>query len=82
MEESMTFGDAIEALKAGAKVARRGWNGKGMWLMLMAGGESTLPDGSEFPARPFIVMKSADEQIVPWTCSQSDALAEDWTYAA
>jgi hypothetical protein len=31
----MTFGDAIEALKKGAKIARRGWNGKGMYLWLL-----------------------------------------------
>lgn len=32
--QNMTFGMAIEALKAGKKVARIGWNGKGMWLSL------------------------------------------------
>lgn len=32
---TMTFGEAIAALKAGKKVARAGWNGKGMWLVLM-----------------------------------------------
>lgn len=31
----MTFGQAIEALKLGSKVARTGWNGKGMWIVLM-----------------------------------------------
>ncbi len=31
----MNFGDAIQALKGGKKVARVGWNGKGMWLVLM-----------------------------------------------
>ena len=31
----MTFGEAIEALKKGAKIARRGWNGKGMYLWLL-----------------------------------------------
>lgn len=30
----MPFGLAIEAMKKGAKVARIGWNGKGMWLSL------------------------------------------------
>ena len=30
----MTFGLALEALKKGHKVARAGWNGKGMWLSL------------------------------------------------
>lgn len=31
----MNFGQAIEALKKGHKVARKGWNGKGMWIVLM-----------------------------------------------
>jgi hypothetical protein len=31
----MKFGEAIEALKLGSKVARTGWNGKGMWIVLM-----------------------------------------------
>jgi len=33
----LTFGLAIEALKKGHKVARAGWNGKGMWLVLVPG---------------------------------------------
>jgi hypothetical protein len=32
--DGLTFGDAIEALKAGKKVTRRGWNGRGMFLWL------------------------------------------------
>lgn len=35
MQPRMTFGDAIEALKNQKRVARSGWNGKGMWLVLM-----------------------------------------------
>lgn len=35
--QGMTFGQALEALKAGQRVARRGWNGKGMWIVLMSG---------------------------------------------
>ncbi len=31
-EQRLTFGDAIHFLKAGHRVARTGWNGKGMWL--------------------------------------------------
>lgn len=31
----MNFGQAIEALKNGQRVAREGWNGKGMWIALM-----------------------------------------------
>ena len=35
--DALTFGEALEALKAGCKVARRGWNGKGMWIVMMPG---------------------------------------------
>ena len=33
----MDFGKALEALKNGKKVAREGWNGKGMYLYLVLG---------------------------------------------
>ena len=33
----MNFGEALEALKAGKKVAREGWNGKGMYIYLVHG---------------------------------------------
>jgi len=33
--DAMTFGLAIEAMKKGHKVARAGWNGKGMWIVYM-----------------------------------------------
>ena len=82
----MTFGLAIEAMKAGKRVARAGWNGKGMWLFLIQGsndiaklhgygfgemmGEPTFRDA--------IFMKTVDNQLVPWTASQTDMLADDW----
>lgn len=34
---AMSFGHAIEAMRAGHKVARAGWNGKGMWIALTPG---------------------------------------------
>lgn len=39
----MDFGQAIHLLKAGEKVARKGWNGKGMWLMLVPGTAKVSP---------------------------------------
>jgi len=39
--DNMTFGLAIEAMKKGKKIARKGWNGKNMWLVHMSG--MTLP---------------------------------------
>jgi len=32
MEPIVTYGDAIEALKKGKRISRRGWNGKGMFV--------------------------------------------------
>jgi hypothetical protein len=70
-------------LKAGHRVARKGWNGKGMWL-LMTGGDTLIMeqgDGTEieYPGLPYILMKTADDKAVPWLASQTDILAEDWT---
>lgn len=39
--DAMSFGHALAALKEGHKVARAGWNGKGMWIALTPG--STFP---------------------------------------
>lgn len=35
--DGMSFGQALGALKSGERVARKGWNGKGMWIVLMTG---------------------------------------------
>lgn len=75
---AMNFGHALEMLKRGEAVSRAGWNGKGMFLFLVPEGESSLSNGMIFEAAPFIVMKTADDKIVPWLCSQTDALADDW----
>ncbi len=71
----LTFGQAIELLKAGIKVARIGWNGKGMWLELVG---YTGECHNVYPIRPWIGMKTADNEFVPWVASQSDLLVEDW----
>lgn len=78
--DGLTFGDAIELLKLGAMVARAGWNGKGMWIGLhQEGGEFVREDcGTALTYRDYIVMKTVDDQLVPWTASQTDVLADDW----
>ena len=68
----MTFGEAIEALKAGGRVCRAGWNGKGMWLGLQR------PDLHSKMGLPYIYMSTVTGQLVPWLASQTDMLAEDW----
>lgn len=64
------FGWALAQIRDGKKVARDGWNGKGMFLMFLRP-ESNM-------RRPFIYIVTADGSNVPWTASQSDVLGEDW----
>ena len=66
------FGAALVYLKRGKKVARTGWNGKGMWIAICS------PGHHEHMHRPYIYMKATDDSLVPWVASQTDMLAEDW----
>ena len=77
----MTFGGALELLKVGFKVARKGWNGKGMWLTMCGSGnyEVGREDACDYERLPWIGMKTADDKFVPWLASQTDMLANDWT---
>ncbi len=83
----MNFGDALKSLKRGDKVARAGWNGRGMFIFLVAGSEFVVnrppllgiyPAGTRVTYHSHIDMKTADGVIVPWLASQTDVLAEDW----
>ena len=85
--DGLTFGLAVEAMKLGKKVARSGWNGKGMFLFLVPGSVfkvnrppllGVYPEGTEITYCPHIDMKTADGKVVPWLASQTDVLAEDW----
>jgi hypothetical protein len=85
--EGMTFGLAIEALKLGKKVARKGWNGANMYCYLVQGSTfkvdreplmSILGEGTVVNYRPHIDLKTADGSVATWSPSGSDALAEDW----
>lgn len=76
----MNFGQAIEFLKAGQRVARAGWNGKGMWVVLMPGAPGREWSwGVEGETAPCLGMKTATGVLQPgWLASQADMLAEDW----
>ncbi len=83
----MNFGEALEALKSGKKVSRSGWNGKNMFVFLVPGSVFKVnrapllgiyPEGTEINYHAHVDVKTADGQIVPWVCSQTDLLAEDW----
>ena len=77
----MDFGKAIEALKSGKKVARKGWNGKGIFIELQ------IPDDFSKMTHPYIFIDTtgletensqAPKDRVPWLASQTDMLSDDW----
>lgn len=90
--DGMTFGQAIEAMKQGKKVARRGWNGKGMYLWLLPAASVKAEwckedhlralaesNGGEIECLGSIRMKTADNKVLTgWLASQTDMLSEDW----
>ena len=79
--------EAIEALKNGKKVARIGWNRKGMFLYYVPVGAYTpcteiaaslVNENGLVEYGAYIAMKTAQGNVVPWLASQTDMLAEDW----
>lgn len=85
--DRMNFGHALEMLKQGKAVSRRGWNGKGMFLYLVPANAYPVQTqiaakyfgvGSMVPYGAYIAMKTAEGNVVPWLCSQTDALSDDW----
>lgn len=87
----MTFGLAIEAMKKGAKVARTGWNGKGMFAYYVpaasypvqtGAAKSHFGEGSMVPYNAYMAIKNVDETVSTWVPSVNDCLAEDWMVIA
>lgn len=83
--EAMTFGDALEAMKDGERVARHGWNGKDMYVFLahepdfVTDADISAYDQLEVEVHDMLVMKTAQDTFQPgWLASQADMLAEDW----
>lgn len=70
-----TVGWAIKQLWNGSIVRRRGWNGRGMQIALQ------VPDRFSKMTLPYIFMKTAQGDLVPWLASQSDLLSFDWEFA-
>lgn len=83
-EATFSFSDAIRYLKRGLKVARKGWNGKGIYI------EMQTPDSHSKMTLPYIYIVASEsitdgsdvsKSVVPWFASQADMLAEDWVFA-
>lgn len=72
MTRTNGFGWALKQMDNGDRVSRSGWNGKGMWIALQ------LPDEHSKMTLPYIYMKTAQGDLVPWLASQADMLSTDW----
>ena len=83
--DGLSFGLALEAAKMGKRIARQGWNGKGMYVFLIdvadmhTNADLSGLEGKNVTVRDCFAMKCADDSICPgWLASQTDMLADDW----
>ena len=68
----VNFSRALHLLKDGKRICRTGWNGTDMYLALQ------VPDPTSKISLPYIYMRTAQGDLVPWLASQTDLLSEDW----
>lgn len=80
--ENLSFGEALEAVKNGKKIARRGWNGKGQYVFLIGGMELTefiiKNKFGDFATGVLAIKTSNDVTQVGWLASQTDMFSSDW----
>lgn len=80
----MDFGMALDAMKAGKRVARSGWNGKGMYVfgigMPGSGDYWTYTNGKNdnYPLNPLLGIKNVNDTVSTWVPSVNDCLSNDW----
>ncbi len=84
------FGTALHLMELGERVQRAGWNGKDMFVYIVPSASYPAQRNAKgvlvgdypndmVPYSAYIALKTASDEVVPWTISQSDALAKDWT---
>ena len=90
----LNFGEALQVAKEGSKIARKGWNGKNMWVAMTPGKVLNLAEhdiwtqnvkdvaeanGGKVTLQPYMIMKNVVDEIqIGWIATQSDMLADDW----
>jgi hypothetical protein len=90
MSEYLTFGQAVEELKNGKRLARTGWNGKGMFVVYQKGYPQGIPcnkqtaeawgmnEGDLFVCNPYLQIKNVNGSHSMWVPSINDILMADW----
>lgn len=81
----LDFGAALKKLKLGFRIARKGWNGKGMYVYYVPGGDyptQTESAKKEFGEtahyNPYLAIKTVQGSVSTWVPSVNDCLADDW----
>lgn len=83
----MNFGAALDAIKAGMRIARAGWNGKGMFVYLVppasypvqtGAAKAHFGEGAMVPYNAYMAIKNVDNTVSTWVPSVNDCLATDW----
>jgi hypothetical protein len=84
---AMSFSQALDAVKAGMRIARVGWNGKGMFVYLVppasypvqtGAAVAHFGEGSMVPYNAYFAIKNVDDTVSTWVPSVNDCLANDW----
>lgn len=87
---TVRFGEAIRLMKQGHKMTRKGWNGKGMFVVYQKGYPEGIPcnkqtaeaygmnEGDLFKCNPYFQIRNVDGSHSMWVPSINDCLAEDW----
>lgn len=84
---TMNFGAALEAIQAGQRIARTGWNGKGMFVYLVppasypvqtGAAKAHFGEGAMVPYNAYMAIKNVDNTVSTWVPSVNDCLASDW----
>lgn len=84
--DSMPFGLAVEAMKKGKKVKRKGWNGKNQYIQLATGISYKSADGEivncehDAIGNKAIAFVGTSGVQMGWLASQADMLADDWVF--
>ena len=69
---AMDFSAALIEIKSGHKLSRKGWNGPNQYVCLQR------PDKFSKMTLPYVYIRNAQQELVPWLVSQGDLLADDW----
>ncbi len=87
LTSGLNFGQALEAIKAGQRIARTGWNGKGMFVYLVPPASYPVQTGAAtahfgvgamVPYNAYMAIKNVDDTVSTWVPSVNDCLATDW----